>query len=63
MELLALLGLIILIGFIFVGGGLLGHIINLIGCVFNFLWDGCSSSIGCLFVVIFILLLFCAMIV
>ena len=32
--------------------GLLGWVLKGLGVVFEFLWDGCSTSMGCLFWVI-----------
>ena len=29
--------------------GLLGWVLKGLGVVFDFLWDGCSTSMGCLF--------------
>lgn len=52
MEILTIIGLIALIVLIFVGGSLLGWLIKGLEVVFSFLWDGCSSTLGCFFWVI-----------
>ncbi len=47
-----------LFGFIFLG--VLGWIIKILGYVFDFLFDGCCQSLGCLFwIVIIFLVLIC----
>ena len=51
-------GIIILLIILFVVFGLLGWVLKLGGFVFDFLKEGCSSSLGCLvWVVIAIILL------
>ena len=49
MEVLGIIGLIVLGVIAFVGLGLLGWVLKLLGYVLEFLWDGCSTTIGCLF--------------
>ena len=49
MEVLGIIGLIFLGVIAFVGLGLLGWVLKLLGYVLEFLWDGCSTTIGCLF--------------
>jgi hypothetical protein len=54
LVILGVLGALLL----FVAFGLLGWVLKGLGVVFDFLWDGCSTSMGCLFwVVIGILVL------
>ena len=58
MELLTIIGILFVILIVFIGGGLFGWLLKGLGVVFDFLWDGCSTSMGCLFwVVIAILVL------
>jgi len=51
------IGLILLLIIAFIVLGLLGWGLKGIGVIFDFLWEGCTTSIGCLFWV-FIILLF-----
>lgn len=54
--------LIIILGIVlFVSMGLMGHVIEALGWVFEFLVDGCRKSAGCLLIVLFLLLLLCAL--
>lgn len=53
MDVLTVIGIIVLIIFAFVFLGLAGWVLKGLGVVFNFLWEGCSTSIGCLFWVVF----------
>lgn len=50
-------GIILLVIFAFVFLGLSGWVLKAIGWVFEFLQEGCSTSFGCLFWVIVILVL------
>ena len=50
-------GIILLLIIAFVVLGLLGWGLKGIGVIFDFLWEGCTTSIGCLFWVVIILLL------
>lgn len=43
------LGIIILLIIAFIVLGLLGWGLKILGWVFDFLWEGCYTSIGCLF--------------
>ena len=52
MEILAVIGILLVILIVFIGGGLLGWVLKGLGVVFDFLWDGCSTSLGCLFWVV-----------
>ncbi|MBO7137471.1 MAG: hypothetical protein J6V92_03280 [Bacteroidaceae bacterium] len=52
MEILAVIGILLVILMVFIGGGLLGWVLKGLGVVFDFLWDGCSTSLGCLFWVV-----------
>jgi hypothetical protein len=61
MEILILIILIILVPVLFIGGGVLGHIIDGFSWVISFLIDGCMRTTGCLIAVIFLLLLLCAL--
>jgi hypothetical protein len=60
MEVLGIIGLIILGLIVFVGLGLLGWVLKLLGYVLEFLWDGCSTTIGCLFWVFIIIIVLMA---
>ena len=46
---LAILG----IGVLFVIFGLAGWVLKGLGVVFDFLWEGCTTSLGCIFWVVF----------
>jgi len=48
MTILTIIGVVVLIGLLFVGGGLLGWLIKGVEVVFSFLMDGCSHTLGCL---------------
>lgn len=61
MEALGIIGIIVLIVIGFVIFGLLGWGLKGIGVIFDFLWEGCTTSIGCLFWVVIILLLIVGM--
>ena len=50
------IGIILLLIIAFVVFGLLGWGLKVIGWVFDFLWEGCTTSFGCLFWVVIILL-------
>jgi len=54
-----IVGIIILGIVAFVFFGLLGWVLKGVGVVFDFLWEGCSTSLGCFFwiaVAIFVLM-------
>ena len=55
-----LIGLIVIGLIAFVGLGLLGWILKLLGFVCGFLWDGCSTTLGCLFWGILVIVLLIA---
>ena len=57
---LTIIGIIVLIGLLFVGGGLLGWLIKGVEVVFSFLSEGCSHTLGCL---LWIIIGFCVLIV
>jgi hypothetical protein len=58
MEILAVIGIVALIALIFIGGGILGWILQIVGFIFGKLFEGCQTIFGCLFfVVVFGLLL------
>ena len=50
------IGIILLLIIAFIVFGLLGWGLKGIGVIFDFLWEGCTTSIGCLFWVVIILL-------
>ena len=50
------IGIILLLIIALVVFGLLGWGLKVIGWVFDFLWEGCTTSFGCLFWVVIILL-------
>ncbi len=55
MEILAFIGIILLIGLIYVGGGLLGWVLRGFGEIIGFLskgWDSCFSVIVWIFLII-----------
>jgi hypothetical protein len=62
MEILAVIGIIALIALIFFGGGILGWILQVVGFIFEKLFEGCQTSFGCLFVVVVFGLLLLGMI-
>ena len=55
MEILAIIGLIVLVLIVFTGGGILGWIFKGIGSIFELLLDGWGS---CLRVIVWIILIF-----
>ena len=57
MEVLTVIGIIVLIIIAFVCFGLLGWVLKAFGWVFDFLQEGCSTSLGCLFWVFIVLIL------
>ena len=60
MEVLAIIGLLVLILIIFTGGGILGWIFKGIGSIFELLLDGWGS---CLRVIVWIILIFLLLLV
>lgn len=60
MEILAFIGLLILVLIFFTGGGILGWIIKGIGSIFELLLDGWGS---CLRVIVWIILIFLLLLV
>ena len=58
MEVLAIIGIIVLVLIIFTGGGLLGWLLHGLGAVFEFLLAGWGS---CLRVIFWIILIFIAL--
>jgi len=46
MGILAILGIIILLFFAFIGGSALGWMIKGGAAIFKILWDGCATSLG-----------------
>jgi hypothetical protein len=57
---LTIIGLIVLGLIIFVGAGIFGWILELLGYVFEFLWEGFIKSLGCLF---WVFIIFCILVV
>ena len=60
MEILAIIGLFVLVLIIFTGGGILGWLLKGIGAIFEFLLDGWGS---CLRVILWIIIIFCLLVV
>ena len=60
MEVLGINGMIVLGLIAFVGLGLLGWVLKLLGYVLEFLWDGCLTTFGCLFWVFLIIIVLMA---
>lgn len=56
-----IVGIILLLIIAFIVLGLLGWGLKGIGVIFDFLWEGCTTSFGCLFWVVIILLFILAM--
>ena len=46
-------GIILLLIIAFIVLGLLGWGLKAIGVIFDFLWEGCTTSLGCIFWVVF----------
>lgn len=57
MEVLSVIGIIVLLVVCFVAFGLLGWGLKALGVVYDFLKEGCSTSLGCLFWVFIVLIL------
>ena len=55
------IGIVILFIIAYIVLGLLGWGMKGIGVIFDFLWEGCSTSIGCLFWAVIVLLLIVGM--
>ena len=60
MEILAIIGIIVLVLIIFTGGGILGWIFKGIGSIFELLLEGWGS---CLRVILWIIIIFCLLVV
>ena len=60
MEILAIIGLLVLVLIVFTGGGILGWIFKGIGSIFELLLDGWGS---CLRVILWIIIIFCLLVV
>ena len=52
-----LIGFVILALIAFVVIGIFGHLMDLLGTIIEWLFDGCMNSIGCLFWVVIIVLI------
>ena len=46
MEILSFIGILLLFGLLFVGGGLLGWVLKGLSEVFSFLLEGCGTTIA-----------------
>lgn len=57
-----MLTIAIIILLIFFGGGIFGWILNIVGHIIAFLWEGCTHVIGCLFWIFAIIVCFYALI-
>jgi len=60
MEILAIIGLLVLLLIVFTGGGILGWLFKGIGAIFDLLLDGWGS---CLRVILWIIIIFCLLVV
>lgn len=60
MEILAIIGLLVLLLIVFTGGGILGWLFHGLGAIFEFLLEGWGS---CLRVLLWIFIIFCLLIV
>ena len=60
MEILAIIGILVLLLIVFTGGGILGWIFKGIGSIFELLLDGWGS---CLRVILWIIIIFCLLVV
>ncbi len=60
MEILAIIGLLVLVLIIFTGGGIFGWLFHGLGAIFEFLLDGWGS---CLRVILWIFIIFCLLVV
>jgi len=60
MEILAIIGIIVLVLIVFTGGGILGWLFHGLGAIFEFLLDGWGS---CLRVILWIIIIFCLLVV
>ena len=60
MEILAIIGLFVLVLIIFTGGGILGWLFHGLGAIFEFLLEGWGS---CLRVILWIIIIFCLLVV
>jgi hypothetical protein len=60
MEILAIIGLLVLVLIVFTGGGILGWLFHGLGAIFEFLLDGWGS---CLRVILWIIIIFCLLVV
>ena len=62
MEILIVIGIIALIALIFLGGGIIGWILQVVGYIFGKLFEGCQTTFGCLFLIMVFGLLLLGMI-
>jgi hypothetical protein len=60
MEILAIIGILVLLLIVFTGGGILGWIFKGIGSIFELLLEGWGS---CLRVILWIIIIFCLLVV
>ncbi len=59
MGILAILGIIILTILAFIGGSALGWFLKGVGKIFSFMWEGCATTLGVIWAIIFYIFLFC----
>ena len=53
MEILAIIGILVLIGVLFTGGGILGWLLKGVGSIFGLLWEGNEYGCGCVLKALF----------
>ena len=61
MEVLAIIGIIVLILIVFTGGGILGWLFKGLGAIFEFLLEGWGSCLRVIFWIILIIILILAL--
>jgi hypothetical protein len=62
MEVLAIIGIIVLVFIIFTGGGIFGWLLKGLGVIFEFLLEGWGSCLRVLVWIVLIILFFLAMV-
>ena len=62
MEILAIIGIIVLILIIFTGGGLLGWLLHGLGAIFEFLLEGWGSCLRVIFWIVLIIFFLMALV-
>ena len=56
-----ILGIVVLIIFLFIFGGLLGWVLKLLSYVIKFLWEGLTNIFSCLFWCVVIIIIICCL--